>query len=362
MKILYGITKSNMGGAQRYVLDLATEAKKAGHDVAVLCGGEGALVHKLKEEGIRVIGIKRMQRDISLIDELHSFYFILRTLIAEKPDVFHTNSSKMGGLGNLAARLAGIKKIIFTAHGWAFNESWRPVWQKAVIKVGYWPMIALSHKTICVSKKTLEQIDAWPFIKNKLVVIYICIKPFDLMRREGNGFVVGCIAELHKIKGLDVLLLAWAEFIKKHREAKLVIMGEGEEHKELKTLAQELSISNSVSFAGQVDNARAHLLDFDIFVLPSRSENLPYVILEAGLAKLPVIASRVGGILEVIETGLSGILVEPENYQEIFSSLLLLADDKVLRDRLGEALYNTVSTKFSLDKMSQETFKLYSSH
>ena len=127
MKILYGITKSNFGGAQRYVFDMATEAKSAGHDVAVICGGEGTLVKKLRAAHIRVITLPHLKRDISLVDEFRSFHFIFRTLVKENPDVFHTNSSKMGGLGNLAARLAGIRKIIFTGHGWAFNEP-RPEW------------------------------------------------------------------------------------------------------------------------------------------------------------------------------------------------------------------------------------------
>src|SRR5260221_10437089 len=116
MKIIYGITKSNFGGAQRYVYDLATAAKAAGHDVAVMTGGNGVLVEKLRGNGIRVIEIKGLKRDISIVDEFKSFHFIFRTLYAEKPDVFHTNSSKMGGIGNLAGRLAAVKKVILTAH------------------------------------------------------------------------------------------------------------------------------------------------------------------------------------------------------------------------------------------------------
>jgi glycosyltransferase involved in cell wall biosynthesis len=105
MKILYGITKSNFGGAQRYVFDLAREAKLAGHDVAVICGGAGALVQKLEQNHIRVILLPHLKRDISLVDEFRSFHFIFRTLVEENPDVFHTNSSKMGsGISPLASQ------------------------------------------------------------------------------------------------------------------------------------------------------------------------------------------------------------------------------------------------------------------
>lgn len=358
MKIIYGITKSNYGGAQRYVFDLAKAAQEAGHEVAVMTGGNGILVDKLKEKGIKVIEIRGMKRDISLVDEIRSFHFIFRTLFAEKPDVFHTNSSKMGGIGNLAARLAGVKKIIFTSHGWAWNEP-RPMLQKIIIKCFAWLTIILSTKTISVSEAAAREVRSWPFVKEKLTVIHNGIAAFDLLPRQVGGFTVGTIAELHPVKGLDVLLRAWAEFAPKRPQAKLVIMGEGEEREHLETLARELGISDSVSFEGYVENARRKLLGFDIFVLPSRSENLPYAVLEAGLAGLPVIATSVGGIPEIITTGENGVLVAPENAHEIFSSLLLLAEDAMLRKRLGESLKKKIESDFSIKNMAETTLAAY---
>lgn len=357
MKILYGITKANFGGAQRYVFDLAKAMKKRGHNVAVLCGEGGVLADKLKEEGIRVIEIKGMKRDISLVNEFRSFYFIFRTLWNEKPNIFHTNSSKMGGIGNLAARLAGIKRIIFTGHGWAFNESWRPWWQKVFIKLLAWLTITLSHKTLCVSKKTKNDI-SWMFIKNKLNVVYNGIENFELLPRTEPGFTVGAISELHKIKGLDVLLNAWAKFRKNH-EAKLIIFGDGEEKENLQNLAQNLGILESVEFRGFVKDAKTYLNNFDIFVMPSRSENMPYALLEAGISGRPVIASAVGGIPEIVESGVSGELVEPEDPEALFSSLALFHDNPRTRDRLGESLRKTVREKFSLERMVIKTLEIY---
>ncbi len=364
MKILYGITKSNFGGAQRYVFELATEAKKRGHEVAVMCGlsagkaGErGALVEKLKEIKVRVISLDGLQRDIAIAKEIKSFFEILKVLRKEKPDVFHINSSKMGGIGGLAGRLAGVKKIIFTSHGWAFNEP-RPVWQKVLIKFFTWMTILCAHKTICVSKKTKKDVERWPFIKNKLVVIYNGISRFDLAQREDKSFTVGTIAELHRIKGLDILLTAWSKFIKNH-QAKLVIIGDGEEKENLENMAKKLGISDSVIFKGSVDNARSLLSGFDIFCMPSRSEAMPYALLEAGSAGLAVIATAVGGIPEIIENGISGALVPAEDSEVIFSTLILLAEDKDLSKRLGDNLKATVLKEFSLEKMARETLKTY---
>ena len=367
MKIIYGITKSNFGGAQRYVFDLAREARKAGHDVSVMCGGKGVLVDKLKNHGIRVISIPHLQRDISLVDEFRSLHFIFRTLYEEKPDVFHTNSSKMGGIGNLAGRLAGIKKIIFTSHGWDFNAPRRPWYAKIVIKFFVWLTILLSHRTICVSEKTKRDVARLPFVKTKLAVVYNGIENFEILSREQarselgislDEFVVGALSELHPVKGLDILLEAWSMFAKKHN-AKLLIFGEGEARDELEELAELLEIKDSVEFRGYVDNARKYLRAFDIFCLPSRSENLPYVILEAGTAGVSTIATNVGGIPEIIETGISGVLVDPEEPDTLFSTLMLLKENKELRKRLGESLKETVLKNFTLKKMAHDTLKAY---
>lgn len=372
MKILFGITKSNFGGAQRYVFELASEAKRAGNEVFVMCGlpaqsgGDGPLIQKLNESGIQVIPLPHLGRDVSFIKDFKSFLFILRTLRKERPDVFHINSSKMGGLGGFAARLVGVKKIIFTAHGWAFNEP-RSAIQKTIIKFFVWLTIILSHKTICVSEKTKKDVSNLPFIKNKLVIIYNGLKDFELKTREearkilsldDNVFLVGAVSELHKIKGLDILLKAWAAFLKNHK-AKLVIFGAGEEKNNLNKIASNLKIDNSVEFKGFVGNARSFLSSFDIFVMPSRSEAMPYALLEAGFAGLPVVASSVGGIPEIIENEKNGLLVPKENSEALLSALNRLADNKEFREKLGSSLKQTISTKFSFEKMVQKTFELY---
>jgi len=357
MKILYGITKSNFGGAQRYVFDLAVGAQKEGHEVSVLLGGRGSLADKLEKENIKVIPVLSLSRDISLFDDWRALFSVSRILKQEHPDVFHINSSKMGGIGVIASRLAGIKKIIFTSHGWAFNEP-RPLWQKTLIKLFVWMTILLSHKTVCVSEKTKKDVASWPLVKNKLIVIRNGISRFNLDIRTDNTFTVGTIAELHRIKGLDILLTAWSEFIKNHM-AGLVIIGEGEERENLENMANNLGISGSVVFRGFVDNARSLLSTFDIFILPSRSEAMPYAPLEAGFVGLPVIATNVGGIPEIIEDGVSGLLISKENPGAILSALIKLYEDENLRKRLGENLKKKVETEFSSDKMTEDTLNLY---
>ena len=358
MKVLLAITKSNFGGAQRYVFDVAKGARDAGHEVSVLCGGEGMLAEKLKGEKIRVIAIRELGRDISIGQDIKVFLRILRLLKQERPDVFHVNSSKMGGLGALAGRLARVPRIIFTAHGWAFNES-RPWWQRMVIMKLAWWTIALSHLTVCVSDKMRRDVWFFPFIQSKLAVIHNGTESFSLLPRKENIFTSGTLSELHYTKGLDILIRAFAEVLR-GKPARIVIMGEGEERQELKELAVALDVQHQVNFAGFVPNAREHLGQFDIFTLTSRTEGLPYTLLEAGVASLPVVASRVGGIPEVITNNETGLLVTKENVSELSQALLKLFNDKELRMKLGANLHTKVENEFGLKQMLTATLASYS--
>jgi glycosyltransferase involved in cell wall biosynthesis len=366
MKILYGITKSNFGGAQRYVYELAREAKHRGFDTAVVLGRSGPLREKLESRDIRVISLPSLGRDISILNDLRGFIALVKILRHERPDIFHVNSSKMGAFGSFAGRLMGVPKIVFTAHSFAFNEN-RPGLHKTLLKIIYWMIVAMSHETICVSEAVEDTLATWPFIKGKLALIHNGIMPFELLPREEarkklgikeETYVVGTIAELHRVKGLDILLTAWADF-SKNRNVTLVIIGDGDEGENLNVLAKRLGISDSVYFAGFVDNARKFLQAFDVFVLASRSEGFPYAILEAGSASLPVVATAVGGIPEIILEDETGMLIQPEFPEELRHVLDGLRRDSDLRKRLGEALHTFVDKEFNMHTMFDKTFGLY---
>jgi len=149
-KVLFLITKSNWGGAQRYVYDLATHLDQTKFEPVVALGGDGELVTLLDHAGVRVIRINSLTRDISLKKEKEFASELYKIIRIEKPDILHVNSSKAGGVGTALGRILRVPRIIFTAHGWAFNEE-RPWWQRMVIKFLHWVTVLLSHRTIAVS-------------------------------------------------------------------------------------------------------------------------------------------------------------------------------------------------------------------
>lgn len=372
-KILFLITKGNFGGAQRYVYDLSKNLPKDKFEVIVALGEGETLERKLKEAGVRTRKIITLQRNISFVKDFIAFFEIAKIIKEENPDIVHINSSKAGGLGALAVRLhnfySGKKiKAIFTGHGWAFNEE-RDTFSKILIAIAHWLTLLLSHKVIAVSEKVKNQIRIFPFTKGKIVVIHNGIEKLEFLDKSEakNAFVlgknnllwIGTIAELHKNKGLDFAIEAFGQISNDFRNTIFVIIGEGEEKNNLQALIRKLNLEDRVFLVGFKENAYGLLKAFDIALFTSRTEAFPYVPLEMGLAELPVIASWVGGIPEIIINKESGILVQKGNIDEISLALLELIKDENMRKILGENLRNRVLKNFNLNKMIEKTTDLY---
>ena len=381
-KILFVITKSNWGGAQKYVYDLATMLPQEKFDVAVALGdtarpagsaNSGDLAKELRAAKIRTIHLVSLDRDVNPFKDLNSFLELLRLFRSEKPDIVHLNSSKVGGIGALAGRLANVPKIIFTAHAWAFNEN-RSFVSRGIIKIISWITVILSHKTIAVSEAIKTSALSWPFVKNKIVVIKNWVTLPKFLNREearaemgilvnmaipADAFLVGTIAELHKNKGLSYAIEAFAKIASKNPTFYYFIFGEGEERENLSALIKLLNLEKRVFLLGFVKDAKCFLPAIDIFLLPSITEALGIVLLEAGLAEIAVVASRVGGIPEIIENGKTGILVHPADSESIESEIVRLTASPSLRKSLGETLHKKVTNEFSPTKEVDVTFTLY---
>jgi len=378
MKVLYIITKSNWGGAQRHVFDVATEAKKEGFDVAVALGGTGILKQKLENAGIRTISINSLGRDVNMTKDAGSFFGIWKIIRNEKPDVVHLHSPKAGGLGAFASRLSNVKKIIYTAHGWAWNEN-RPARQKTMIAFFSWLTMLFSTNIITLSKKETDQALKFPFVSKKIVKIPLGISPVHyLSHKDALAFVenhlstvygktisladrhvTGTISELHVNKGLSYLIEGIKIVKTKFPDIATVIISPGELEKELKSLVDRNGLNDNVYFAGFLDQASLYLKAFSVFTLTSLKEGLPYTIFESAYADVPVIATAVGGIPELIEDMKSGILIQSKKPAEIASSIEFIFENKATAREYAHTLHDRMKTEFSIANMFERTFALY---
>lgn len=371
-KVLFVITKSNWGGAQKYVYELATGLDQNNFIPVVALGGNGELAKKLHESHIRVIHVSSLDRDINPLRDFASFRDLLRIMRDERPNAVHLNSSKIGGLGSVAAHIAGIPRIIFTAHGWAFNED-RSFFSRLIIKFLYFITIKLCDVTIAVSKAVATDAPAWGMHK-RVAVIYppassnknlmdknsareYLIKKTDGLKNDDRLWI-GIVAELHKNKGIIYAINAMRDTTLQQRTT-LVIVGSGQEELFLQNAVRANNLEKSIFFAGFEPDAATLMSAFDIFLLPSITEAFGYVLIEAGLAGIPVVASRVGGVPEIIEDNKTGLLVSPRHHNEIRDALCRLSDSTALRTTLGSNLQKKVEHYFSAQTSIATTAKLY---
>jgi glycosyltransferase involved in cell wall biosynthesis len=300
-KVLYVITKGSWGGAQRYVFDLATGCGPT-YVPHVALGAPGALAEKLKAKGVAVTIIPSLTRDVSLLADSMSFFALYALYRKERPDIVHLNSSKAAGLGALAARLAGVPRVLFTVHGWPFLEPRHSV-VRALIWFLSWLSALLSHTVIVISRHDYTLGEAMPFVGRKTVLIYNGIAPFSLGdgTRVRSHFppkvrITGVIGELTKNKNQIALI----ERARNDPTLYVAIIGEGEDRPLLEASIRAHGLEKRVKLLGFID-AKDALAGIDCLMLPSLKEGLPYILLEAKAVGLPIEARYVGGVGEILD-------------------------------------------------------------
>lgn len=377
MKILYLITKSNWGGAQRYVYDLATNLPQDSYEVVVALGGTGerkahtgVLEQKLHDHKIRTVHIRNFMRDMSPLRDVHAFFEVLALLRHERPDVMHANSSKAGGVGMVAGFLTGIPVRIFTVHGFAFHES-RSLIAILLIRFASWCTLLFATRAICVSKLDADIARKWLLVGQKIRYVPIGIQAPDFLDRKtaqhalapelpGHVTWLGTIAELHPNKGLVYAIQACALLRDRGMKFAYVIVGSGQEKESLQKLIHQHDLSQYVFLAGYQQDAAKYVQAFDIFLLPSIKEGLPYVALEAGVAGVPVVASAIPALQAIFAHEQTALLFSPKNPKECADALQTLLEDTKMREKLGKNLHDYIASGFALSAMIEKTVALYS--
>lgn len=371
IKILQIITLSEWGGAQRVVFDLSCRLNKDKFLVEVASGGGGLLNKKLKEKGITVYEIPTLQREISFWKDWKTLWQLKRIIRKGKYDIVHCHSTKAGFLGRVAAKLSGVKKIYFTVHSWAFYNK-----QEYGKKIKFFQRIQkigslFSTKIICVSEKVKHDGLENKIAKDKkFQVIKNGIK-FELkdskntirqkMHIPKDKVIIIMTARLAHPK--DPLLFLKASRIVKSRlpEAKFIVIGDGPLTSQSQAFISGNGLSQTTALLGEKspEDARQLMKACDIFVLTSKFEGLPITIIEAMFAGLPVIASDVGGVGELVHNNKNGFLLKTQSPDELAERIIYLIENRSKAVKMGKQGRAMAEKNFSAERMVRKYEKLY---
>lgn len=364
LKVLLLVTLSEWGGAQHVVYLIARHLPDR-FDITVGCAPGGRLIEKLRQANLRVIEIPMLTRYPHFWHDLRALWHLCRLMRQEHFDLVHTHSTKAGLLGRLAARLAGVPAVLFTAHGWAFAEG-RASWKRRFL-AQYERLIAkITTKIICVSEHDRQLALKFKVTRpERLVVIHNGLDPLPFRQataarvaspeETSQGPLVMFVGRLAPPKDLMTLLAAFERI----SIGNLILVGDGPLRSRIEQSVEERGLSSRVSLLGERTDIPECLAASDVFVLPSRWEGLPITIIEAMMAGLPVVATHVGGVAELVEDGITGFLVPSEEPRALADAIQKLLDDKELRLRLGQAGREKALKEFTLEQTLAETQSVY---
>lgn len=361
IKVLHLITELDTGGAQIALLRLLACLDRQRYAAAVAClyNGQASVARQIGALGIPVTDLGMPSR--WRLDALLRLYRLLRR---ERPHLLHTWMFHANLPGRILGRLAGVPIVISSQRTMGMEGAFRRTLDRLTAP--------LADRVICVSQAVAEYaVAAIGLPPDQLAVIPngVPLEDFEpLPPREqaraaldlpAAGPLIGTASRAHPVKGLDVLLEAFSSLSQDFPAARLAIAGDGPQLPALERRAARLGCERRVTFLGRRQDVPLFLAALDAFALPSFHEGLPNAALEAMAAGLPVVASRVGGMPEAVEDGVTGFLVPPGDPRALAGALGRLLADPALARRLGEAARQRVARLYPLSRTVQETERLY---
>lgn len=343
------------------------------YEVELACAPGGRLIPLVQDNHMKVRSFKNMVQPLNPLKDILTLLDLTAFFKRNFYHVVHTHNSKAGFLGRLAAKLAGVPVIVHTVHGFAFHDEeplWRQVLFRNLERLGsHW-----CDKMIFISQPLIEWALKDHIVgEEKIAKIYsgIQLDQFCPVKSEEKNkirnkwnlkqkdHVIGIVSKLWEGKGHGVLIEAFKLLKEKITDAKLVIVGEGHLYDELCKMVDTNGLRESVLFTGFQMDVSEIIATFDVAVLPSFFEGMGRVILEAMAMERPVVASRVGGIPDLIEQDVNGLLVRPGDVKGLADALEKLLNDKRLARKMGREGRKRIKEQFSAHVMVQSIEKVY---
>jgi len=355
------------GGMRNHLLTLVRAAVLS-YEVLVACP-PGVLAGDAEDAGAKVLPMP-LQGGLNPVLDAGCIYCLAEAVRRCRGDRVHGHGAKAGLVGRLAARLAGGRGVIYTVHNSILYEDW-PGWKRWVLARAEARLSRLTDCIITVSGALRRELMEREGIEgSRMVTIYNGIDPERFavgpearlkMRRElglpADIPVVGTVARLAPQKGLTYLIRSLA-LLREHIPDVLgVVVGEGPMRSALEREVEECGAP--VVFTGYRTDIPSLMAGFDVFVLPSVTEGLPLIVLEAMAAGRAVVATAVGGRPEAVAEGETGLLVPPRDPEALCAALRFLLDAPGQAARMGAAGRERVRRMFTAERMVRETLDVY---
>jgi glycosyltransferase involved in cell wall biosynthesis len=380
VKVLRVIARLNMGGPALHVAYLSAGLRDRGYDTTLVAGtlarGEDSMAFVAEELGIDVVRIEELGREISPLRDLRAIVRLARLIRRERPQILHTHTAKAGTVGRLAAMLAGRRRppvVVHTFHGHVLRGYFGPLRSRFFLLLERW-LAAHTTALIAVGPQVRDDLVAMGVAPaDRFTVIRLGIeleqrvRPSHDRRAEtrrylgvpDDRFMVGWIGRMTAVKRTDDVLAAFKRLRDDGVEACLCMVGDGPDRERLERRAHELGVMRDTLFLGYQEDVAPYYAAFDALVLPSANEGTPVSVIEALAAGTPVVATRVGGVPDVVREGEEGFLVETGATDDLAERLCRLAGDAELRQRLGQSGRERVLKRYSVERLLDDVDRLY---
>ena len=367
MKILHLIDSEGVYGAEVMLLTLMEEQKVMGLSPVLCSIGTKNILEKPLEQEAQLRGLIVKKFRMANGPNFLGAWKIIKYAQNEHFDLMHSHGYKGNILfGFIPKRLRKIP-LITTLHGWTYIGGFKKM------KLYEWlDAMSLTHvdAVVVVSKAMLADLKLNYRNGMNVSVINNGIPPLDFNSFQqpahdpvlsfcNKGFTVGSIGRLSKEKGYNFLIEALYTLVERQLDIKLVILGEGPERKSLEGLIHKLALNHTVILPGYRNRARNYIPNFDVFVLPSLTEGFPITILEAMVAGIPIVATDVGSVPEMLEYGRVGIVVKHSESQSIADAIALIYNNKTLGKELAAKAKMTSASRHSSKTMALQYSLIY---
>jgi glycosyltransferase involved in cell wall biosynthesis len=365
MRILYVVTGAEFGGAPIHVLQLMEAEIEKGHSVGLVSAPESRLMSEAERIGTHLSPNPYFVHPVQLHNDIRALWSVFRAIRRFQPDLVSAHSTKAGYAARLVCAILR-KPVVFTVHGWPFTEG-RGIRTRRLLALAERLAGEVTGKIICVSEYDRDLALKFKIGRpDQIVTVYNGVDPKPFLNADGaevrqefnlaECLVFTMVGRLVPQKDPLTLLKA-CQILK--GQFKLLVIGDGELRGLMEQFISDNGLDYSVFLAGERKDVSEILAASDIFVLPSRFEGLPYSIIEAMMAGLPIVATRVGGVQELVEEGTMGFLVPPEAPEALAAAIQKLLDGEDLRHKMGQAGREKALREFTLDRMLAKTQKVY---